>query len=80
MFTPSYSPLRKVFPYELAWLVAASVVAWTLLRLTITSFDGWMGRISSGRAKASAAANPRQDRALPDSLVPGARRDWISEV
>ena len=80
MFNPSFSPLRTVFPYELAWLVIASVAAWTLLRLTIASFDGWMGRITSVIREEPNAVNPRQDRALPDSLVPGARRDWISEV
>jgi hypothetical protein len=80
MFNPSYSPLPKVLPYELAWLVAASVVAWTLVRWTIGSFDGWMGRGSSGRKEEPTTVNGDQDFALPDSLVPGARRDWISEV
>ena len=74
MFNASYSPLRKLLPYELAWLVAASLVAWTLLRWTIGSFDRWMGRSSSGRKGEPTAVNGDQDFALPDSLVPGAQR------
>ncbi len=80
MFNPTFSPLRKLFPYELAWLLVASVVAWALFRATISSFDGWMGRISSGRSGEPKPVKLDQDFALPDSLVPGARRDWISEV
>ena len=80
MFNPSYAPLRKLLPYELAWLVAALLLAWALLRWTIASFDRSMGRSSSGRKDEPTAINGDQDLALPDSLVPGARSDWISEV
>jgi hypothetical protein len=80
MFNPTYSPLRKLFPYELGWLVIASIVVWALLRSTISSFDGWMGRISSGRIGEPTSVKLDQDFALPDSLVPGARKDWTSEV
>jgi ABC-type transport system involved in multi-copper enzyme maturation permease subunit len=80
MFNLSYSPLREVFLYQLGWLLIASVTACILMHATISSFDRWMGRMSDRRSGKPPSTRFGQDRALPDSLVPGARRDWISDV
>jgi hypothetical protein len=50
MFNPSYTPVREILPYDLAWMLLASLLAWVSMRWTIRSFDLWMGRGVSGGA------------------------------